>query len=62
MIHEERNHQVKKMIEAVGKKVIKLKRERFGIFTLDGLNTSEYRKLSNKEVSIMYNEIKNIKR
>ncbi len=62
VIHEGRNHQVKKMIEAVGKKVIKLKRERFGIFTLDGLNTSEYRKLSNKEVSIMYNEIKNIKR
>jgi pseudouridine synthase len=59
IIHEGRNHQVKKMIEAVGKRVIKLKRERYGMFTLDGLNTGEYRKLSNKEVSVMYNMIKN---
>ena len=60
VIHEGRNHQVKKMIEFVGKKVIKLKRERFGIFVLSGLNTGEYRKLTNKEVSVMYNIIKNI--
>lgn len=60
IIHEGRNHQVKKMIESVGKRVIKLKRERYGMFTLDGLNTGEYRKLSNKEVSVMYNMIKNI--
>ena len=33
VIHEGRNHQVKKMIESVGKKVIKLKRERFAILT-----------------------------
>ena len=59
IIHEGRNHQVKKMIESVGKRVMKLKRERYGIFTLDGLNTGEYRKLSNKEVSVMYNLIHN---
>ena len=59
IIHEGRNHQVKKMIECVGKRVIKLKRERYGIFNLNGLNTGEYRRLSNKEVSIMYNIIKN---
>ena len=59
IIHEGRNHQVKKMIEAVGKKVIKLKRERYGIFDLRGLNTGEYRKLSNKEVSVMYSIIHN---
>ena len=58
VIHEGRNHQVKKMIEAVGKKVIKLKRERFAILTVDGLNTGEYRKLSNKEIAILYSMIK----
>ena len=60
VLHEGRNHQVKKMIESVGKKVIKLKRERFAIFDLSGLNTGEYRRLTNKEVSIIYSMIKNI--
>ena len=60
IIHEGRNHQVKKMIEAVGKRVLKLKRERYGIFTLDGLNTGEYRRLSNKEVSVMYHMIHDV--
>ena len=59
VIHEGRNHQVKKMIEAVGKSVIKLKRERYGIFDLRGLKASEYRKITNKEVGIMYQLIKN---
>lgn len=54
IIHEGRNHQVKKMFEAVGFKVLKLKRERVGIFTLEGLTSGEYRRLSPKEVSIIY--------
>lgn len=58
VIHEGRNHQVKKMIEAVGKKVIKLKRERFAIFDLSGLKSGDYRKLTNKEISILYSMIK----
>lgn len=58
-IHEGRNHQVKKMMEAVGKKVIKLKRERYGIFDLTGLKVGEYRRLTNKEVSVIYSKIKN---
>lgn len=58
IIHEGRNHQVKKMIEAVGKKVIKLKRERFGIFDLSGLKASEYRRLTAKEVHVVYSMIK----
>lgn len=53
-IHEGRNHQVKKMFEAVGFEVLKLKREREGIFTLDGLTSGDYRRLSPKEVSIIY--------
>ena len=58
VIHEGRNHQVKKMIEAVGKKVVKLKRERFGIFDLSGLKASEYRRLTAKEVHVVYSMIK----
>lgn len=57
VIHEGRNHQVKKMIEAVGKKVIKLKRERYAIFDVGGLKTGDYRRLTNKEVAILYSMI-----
>ena len=53
-IHEGRNHQVKKMFEAVGKKVIKLKRERIAFLDLKGLEPGEYRKLSHKEISKLY--------
>ena len=58
VIHEGRNHQVKKMIECVGKKVIKLKRERFAIFDCSNLKYGEYRRLTNKEISILYSMIK----
>lgn len=54
VIHEGRNHQVKRMFQAVGFEVIKLKRDRVGIFTLDGLASGEFRKLTPKEVSIIY--------
>ena len=59
IIHEGRNHQVKKMIEVVGKRVLKLKRERYGIFDLSGLKTGDYRKLTYKEVSVMYSLFRN---
>ena len=53
-IHEGRNHQVKKMFEAVGSKVIKLKRERIAFLTLESLKPGEYRYLSIKEVKMLY--------
>lgn len=53
-IHEGRNHQVKKMFDAVGFEVLKLKRERFGMFTLQGLTSGDYRRLSPKEVSKVF--------
>lgn len=53
-IHEGKNHQVKKMFEAVGYHVEKLKRERLAFLTVDGLNSGEYRKLNNKEISRLY--------
>lgn len=57
-IHEGRNKQVRKMIEAVGKKVIKLKRERYAFLDLTGLKSGEYRRLSNKEIAVLYSLIK----
>ena len=58
IIHEGKNHQVKKMFEAVGYEVLKLKRERISFLTIDSLKSGEYRYLSLKEVKKVYGEIK----
>lgn len=58
IIHEGRNHQVKKMFEAVGYEVLKLKREKISFLTIDSLKSGEYRYLSLKEVKKLYGEIK----
>ena len=50
IIHEGKNHQVKKMLEAVGYPVEKLKREQYGFLTLKGLNAGEARNLKPEEV------------
>lgn len=53
-IHEGRNHQVKKMFEAVGYKVSKLKREKFAGLDLHSLKSGEWRRLSVHEVKVLY--------
>ena len=53
-IHEGKNHQVKKMLEAVGLPVIKLTRERYAFLTVDKLKSGEYRKLNPKEIHQLY--------
>lgn len=60
-IHEGRNHQVKKMFESVGYKVLKLKREAFAFLTLGNLKPGEYRKLTIKEVRQLYGMFNNKK-
>ena len=51
-IHEGKFHQVKRMIECVGKKVIYLKRISFGPLTLDeNLPLGSYRFLTDEEIS-----------
>jgi 23S rRNA pseudouridine2605 synthase len=45
------------MFSAVGMEVIKLKRERIGFLDLSGLNSGEYRKITPKEVKILYSLI-----
>ena len=53
-IHEGKNHQVKRMFEAVGFLVAKLTRERIGVFQIKDLKSGEYRKLTPKEVQVVY--------
>lgn len=53
-IHEGKNHQVKRMLESVGFPVLKLTRERVDIFDVKDLKSGEYRRLTPKEVQIIY--------
>ena len=57
-IHEGRNHQVKKMFEAIGYKVAKLKREKFAGLDLHSLKSGEWRRLSVHEVKVLYSLVK----
>lgn len=49
IIHEGRNHQVKRMFETVGCRVEKLKRTAVGSLELGDLETGKWRKLSKKD-------------
>lgn len=57
-IHEGKNHEVKKMFEALGYQVIKLKRLTYANLTLSKVPSGKYRKLTLKEVKILYNYAK----
>jgi 23S rRNA pseudouridine2605 synthase len=50
VIHEGRNRQVRRMFEAIGHQVMKLKRERYGFLTLQGLTAGDARELTAHEV------------
>ncbi|MFC4738003.1 pseudouridine synthase [Bacillus daqingensis] len=50
VIHEGRNRQVRKMFDAIGHPVLKLRRERYGVLDTSGLNAGEYRELKPHEV------------
>lgn len=58
IIHEGRNHQVKKMFEALGYNVLKLKRERIAFLDVSKLKSGEYVTLSPKDVKRLYSETK----
>ncbi|MCG7342995.1 rRNA pseudouridine synthase [Sporosarcina sp. ACRSL] len=49
-IHEGRNRQVRRMFDAIGCPVQKLRRESFGMLTTQGLNAGEARELTTHEV------------
>ena len=50
-IHEGRNRQVRKMVEAVGHQVVHLKRVQFGPILLGDLPTGMWRKLTDEEIA-----------
>ena len=54
-IHEGRNRQVRKMCEAIGKKVKALHRSKIGNINLEGLSIGEWRYLTDKEVNELQN-------
>ena len=61
-IHDGRNHEVKRIFESAGYNVIKLKRESIAFLTLQGLSSGEFRKLTIKEVKILYSLCKKCKK
>lgn len=56
VIHEGHNRQVRRMCEALGFEVLKLKRERYGFLDLKGLNPGDSRELKPHEVKQLYQE------
>ncbi|MCP3032677.1 rRNA pseudouridine synthase [Halobacillus sp. A1] len=50
ILHEGKNRQVRKMFDALGVPVDKLKRERYGSITLHGMNAGDHRPLKPHEV------------
>lgn len=59
IIHEGQNHQVKKMLQAIGYPVEKLKREKYGHVSLLGLQPAEWRELKKFEVQKLIRAAKN---
>lgn len=51
VLHQGKNRQVRRMFEAIGTPVQKLKREKFGFLTLDGLTSGQYRELTPHEIA-----------
>lgn len=52
-ITEGRNRQIRRMLEAIGSKVLKLVRTRLGPLTLEGLTIGRWRELTHEEVRIL---------
>jgi len=57
VLHEGKYHQVKRMVHAVGKEVIQLKRIRMGALYLDDqLEAGDYRELTEEEIKLLENK------
>jgi 23S rRNA pseudouridine2605 synthase len=61
-LHEGKNRHVRRMMEAIGFPVQKLKREKYGVVTLDKLQPGTYRALSREEIhNLSQKAAKNVK-
>ncbi len=49
-LHEGKNRQIRRMFDALGYPVEKLKREKYGFLTVEGMNPGDYRELTPYEV------------
>ncbi len=56
-IHEGRNRQVRRMLEAVGHRTLRLKRERFGPLSIGEMRPGETRTLSEDETAALRREL-----
>ncbi len=54
-IHEGKNRQIRRMCEAIGKKVLSLHRSKIGNISVKDLKLGEWRNLSKKEVENILN-------
>jgi 23S rRNA pseudouridine2605 synthase len=54
VVHEGKNHEIKKIFESLGYPVSKLKRETFGILNVRKLQSGEYRRITPKEIKQLY--------
>lgn len=54
-IYEGKNRQIRRMCEATGLEVLRLKRERIGQLSIGSLRAGQYRKLSEKEIDYLKN-------
>jgi len=55
-LHEGKNRQVRRMCEALGLTVVRLKRIRLGVLTLVGVDTGKYRQLTVAEINQLLND------
>jgi len=55
VVHDGKNHEIKRFFKAIGLEVISLKRTEFAFLHLRGLSKGEYRKINPKEVKLLYN-------
>lgn len=54
-LHEGKNRHVRRMMEELGFPVLKLKREKYGLLTLNGMQPGDYRPLTPHEIKQMHN-------
>ncbi len=56
-IHEGRNRQIRRMLEAVGHRTLRLKRERFGPITIGQMKPGDVRRLTEREVAALKRDL-----